>query len=183
MRKKTRCRYIGYTYRLTARVLLYAPFHRQDNTYHGICYTSRGALAGTRNSSMGPSHEGSIRRPTAPWANARFLAYRHVKTVYNRKGRECFIMTISAHFLYGYMKSYTGLRTTQIVRGNPPLSIYWLVFPISSKVFLFLYAPFYRQDGTYHSLCYISLNTLGPPWRIDPTCVCVCVCVCVLECH
>ena len=28
--------------------------HRQDNTYHGLCYTSRGALDGTRNSSMGP---------------------------------------------------------------------------------------------------------------------------------
>ena len=27
--------------------------HRQDNTYHGLCYTSRGALAGTKNSSMG----------------------------------------------------------------------------------------------------------------------------------
>ena len=25
---------------------------RQDNTYHGICYTSRGALAGTRNSPL-----------------------------------------------------------------------------------------------------------------------------------
>ena len=32
--------------------LLYAPSHRQDNTYHGVCYTSRGALAGTRNSSV-----------------------------------------------------------------------------------------------------------------------------------
>ena len=53
-------------HRLTARVLLYAPSHRQDNTYHGLCYTSRGALAGTRNISMGPPHEGSIRRPTAP---------------------------------------------------------------------------------------------------------------------
>ena len=57
---------IGYSFRLTARVLLYAPSHRQDNTYHGLCYTSHGALAGTRNSSMGPPHEGSIRRPTAP---------------------------------------------------------------------------------------------------------------------
>ena len=66
VRKETRCRHIGYYYRLTARVLLYAPSHRQDNTYHGLCYTSRGALAGTRNSSMGPPHEGSIRRPTAP---------------------------------------------------------------------------------------------------------------------
>ena len=33
---------------------IYASSHREDNTYHGLCYTSRGALAGTRNSSMGP---------------------------------------------------------------------------------------------------------------------------------
>ena len=65
-REEIRCRHIGYSYRLTARVLLYAPSHRQDNTYHGLCYTSRGALAGTRNSSLGPPHEGSLRRPTAP---------------------------------------------------------------------------------------------------------------------
>ena len=54
VRKETRCRHIGYSYRLTARVLLYASSHRQDNTYHSLCYASRGALAGTRNSSMGP---------------------------------------------------------------------------------------------------------------------------------
>ena len=75
VRKETRCRHIGYSYRLRARVLLYAPSHRQDNTYHGLCYTRRGALAGTRNSSMGPPHEGSIRRPIAPWANALPLSY------------------------------------------------------------------------------------------------------------
>ena len=63
VRKETRCRHIGYSYRLTARVLLYAPSHRQDKTYHSLCYTSRGALDGTRNSSMGPPHEGSIRQP------------------------------------------------------------------------------------------------------------------------
>ena len=54
VRKETRCCHIGYSYRLTARVLLYAPSHRQDSTYHGLCYTSRGALDGTRYSSMGP---------------------------------------------------------------------------------------------------------------------------------
>ena len=53
VRKETRCRHIGYSYRLAARVLLYAPSHRQDNTYHSLCYTSHGALAGTRNSSIG----------------------------------------------------------------------------------------------------------------------------------
>ena len=75
VRNETRWLHIGYSYRLAARVLLYAPSHRQDNTYHGLCYTSRGALAGTRNSSMGPPHEGSIRWPIAPWANALPLSY------------------------------------------------------------------------------------------------------------
>ena len=53
VRKETRYCHIGYSLRLTARVLLYAPSHRQDNTYHSLCYTSRGALAGTKNISMG----------------------------------------------------------------------------------------------------------------------------------
>ena len=60
---------MGYSFQLTARVLLYPPSRRQDSTYHSLCYTSRGALAGTRNSSMGPPHEGSIRRPIAPQTN------------------------------------------------------------------------------------------------------------------
>ena len=68
VRKETR--QIGYSFRLAARVLLYAPSHIQDSTYHRLCYTSRGALAGTRNRSMGPPHEGSIRQPIALWANA-----------------------------------------------------------------------------------------------------------------
>ena len=84
VRKETRCHHIGYSYRLTARVLLYAPSHRQDNTYHGLCYTNRGALAGTRNSSMGPPHEGSIRRPIAPWANALPLSYVPLPSVVER---------------------------------------------------------------------------------------------------
>ena len=37
-----------------ARVLLYAPSHTQDNTYHGLGYISHAALAGTRNSSVVP---------------------------------------------------------------------------------------------------------------------------------
>ena len=73
VREETRCRHIGYSYRLAARVLLYAPSHRQDNTYHGLCYTNRGALAGTRNSSMedrsdDPSHH---ERTLYLWATSR----------------------------------------------------------------------------------------------------------------
>ena len=33
--------------------LLYAPSHRQDSTYHNLCYIGRGELAATRNSSLG----------------------------------------------------------------------------------------------------------------------------------
>ena len=54
VRKETRCLHMGYSFRLAAKVLLYVPSHRQDNTYHGLCYTTSGALAGTRNSSMSP---------------------------------------------------------------------------------------------------------------------------------
>ena len=44
----------GLLFPINARVILYAPSHRQGSTYHGLCYTSRGVLAGTRNRSMGP---------------------------------------------------------------------------------------------------------------------------------
>ena len=44
------------TLRLATRVLLYALSHRQDNTYNGLGYTSRGALAGrTINADRSPS--------------------------------------------------------------------------------------------------------------------------------
>ena len=45
---------MGYSFRLAAWVILYAPSHIHDSIYRGLWYTSRGALAGSRNSSMGP---------------------------------------------------------------------------------------------------------------------------------
>ena len=47
VREETCC-HIGYSFKLAARVLLYASSHRQDNTYHGLGYTSLAALVGTR---------------------------------------------------------------------------------------------------------------------------------------
>ena len=102
VRKETCCRHIGYSYRLTARVLLYAPSHRQDCTYHSLCYTSRGALAGTRNSSMGPPHEGSIRRPIAPWANA-LTTELHLAPTGARQREMFYLMTHLTHFISGYI--------------------------------------------------------------------------------
>ena len=95
VREETRCRHIGYSFRLAARVLLYAPSHRQDSTYHGLCYTSRGALAGTRNSSMGPPHEGSIRRPIAPRSYISLLLFTETMGYKT--------LTKLFHLLYSYM--------------------------------------------------------------------------------
>ena len=39
---------------ISSKGSLNASSDRQANTYQGLCYNSRGALAGTRNSSMGP---------------------------------------------------------------------------------------------------------------------------------
>ena len=43
-REETCCRHMDYSFRLAARVILCAPSHRQDSTYHGLCYTSCGLM-------------------------------------------------------------------------------------------------------------------------------------------
>ena len=75
VRKETRCRHIGSL--IDQQQGFFYMHHPTDKMipYHGLCYTSHGALAGTRNSSMGPPHEGSNWRPIALWANALHLSY------------------------------------------------------------------------------------------------------------
>ena len=87
--KETRCRHIGYSFRLAARVILYASSHRQDNTYHGLCYTSRGALAylAWRASTAIPVNENR----------------KHCHWPTGRKG--IFLTTHPTHSIYGYMAS------------------------------------------------------------------------------
>ena len=116
VRKETHCRHIGYSFRLTARFFLYAPPHRQDSTYHGLCYTSREALAGTRNSSMGSPHEVSIRRPIAPWAIAL--------TTELHLAPGSFMCTILRQASIYHSRCYTNCRTLAGIRNNlmSPLS-------------------------------------------------------------
>ena len=52
--KQTKNQNMGYSIQLAASFFLYASSQRHDSTYHFLCYTSRGALAGTINMSMGP---------------------------------------------------------------------------------------------------------------------------------
>ena len=56
---------IGYSFRLAARVLLYAPPHRQDSTYHGL-FTPVVEDWLEREIAQWVHHEGSIRRLNAP---------------------------------------------------------------------------------------------------------------------
>ena len=78
MREETRCSHMGYSFQLAAMVLLYAPSHRQDSTYHSLCYTSRGALAGT--TSRIRSEINSYQRTT----NALFFSVSIIKITNDR---------------------------------------------------------------------------------------------------
>ena len=73
-------------------------------TYHGLCYTSRGALAETRDRSMGPPHEGSIRRPIAPLANALTTELHLAPPILNEKRPDnkivCFTFKFTASMLF-----------------------------------------------------------------------------------
>ena len=60
---------------------IYAPSHRQDSTYQGLCYTSRGALAGSeiaqwvhpmKDRSDDPSHHERLKR-NIPCYDRRFV--------------------------------------------------------------------------------------------------------------
>ena len=93
---------MGFSFRLAANYPLYASSHRQNNTYHGLCYTSRGALVGTRNSSMGPpwkiyltthrtmserSYHGATSRSHNPSSHSNFVIRLYVY-LFMRKERD-----------------------------------------------------------------------------------------------
>ena len=56
---------MGCSFRLAARFVLYALSHRQDKTYHGLCYTSRGALAGMKQPRKKPQTKSLYRDETS----------------------------------------------------------------------------------------------------------------------
>ena len=141
--KETRYRHIGYSYRLTARVLLYAPSHRQDNTY--FVTPVGGALAGTRNSSMGPPHEGSIRRPIALWANALPLSY--VPLALPPRARLMLYLWATCRSPYPPERDSCSTSELRAARPTPqsathalPLSDVPLALPPRARLMLYLWA-------------------------------------------
>ena len=96
MREETRCHHIGYSLRLTARVLLYESSHRQDN---GLCYTSCGALAGMRNSSMGPPWriDPTIHRTMCD------RSYHRATSTYTHTHKSLYLLYLFVFLIYSYI--------------------------------------------------------------------------------
>ena len=123
VRKETRCRHIGYSFRLIARVLLYAPSHRHDSTYHGLCYTSRVALAGTRNivnqfpSVSQCSWLGICRIKLISYLNTRLPCDSYYHFV-NRNSSSCY-----------RFQSYCSYSSA----GGPPYSLPPFFFPVPDR--------------------------------------------------
>ena len=67
------------------RYFLYAPSRRQDSTYHSLCYTSCGALAGMRNSSrFDPTTHTALWVDTPLWRERNVLFNDALNTFYLR---------------------------------------------------------------------------------------------------
>ena len=78
------CYYMGYSFQLAARGLLYAPSHRQDSIYHSLCYSSQV----TRNGSVCPSlhyertlYHGAISHSSVIQREILIIVIIHVKTM------------------------------------------------------------------------------------------------------
>ena len=100
---------MGYSFPLAARVILYASSHRQHNTYHDVCYTSREALAGTRNKPRYVTdNDIDISEFNLYGVSFHVFCMSHAWViVYVKEGRKemFYLTTHSTHFIYGYMAS------------------------------------------------------------------------------
>ena len=92
---------MGYSFRLAARVVLYASSHRLDSTYHGLCYTSRRALAGTH-----------IAQLFHPMKDRSDDPSHHEWMLFPQSNKESFISTIPQTGQHIPLPSFNQLRST-----------------------------------------------------------------------
>ena len=105
---------MGYSFRLAARVLLCAPSHRQDSTYHSLWYTSGGALAGrsllTYEDNVWPERAGPGYLLRVFGLNLRLVVglggrwvrpagFRHVRLLCVRRARQPGFQSVLVYFL------------------------------------------------------------------------------------
>ena len=123
--------YMGCSFRLAAKVVLYALPHRQDSTYHDFCYTSRGALARTRNNSMSPPI--SMRVDRMQLLNKYFF----VRPAPLKLTKEMLYLTTLSTRLYGV--GHIVMDHSDSERANP-LPPHGLLCSIISKI-LYMHHP------------------------------------------
>ena len=122
-----RCRYyMGYSFSISSKVFfIYTSSHKHNSTYHGPCYISRGALAGTRNGctmSDGSDDHHSVSRRS-------YISF----TVMVQERKEVFYLTThSTHLVTVIWRRTYGKDHSHSERENP-LPPHGLLFPISSK--------------------------------------------------
>ena len=134
----------------------------QDSTYHSLCYTSHGALAGTRNSSISPPRgiDTTIYRTISRHSITNPVYLFHFSAQIGSKLSTscskilkcsrikvtckpfCLLVITSIYsklpifwiyFIYGYMASDIWLRTIPIVRKETRCRHTGYSFPINSK--------------------------------------------------
>ena len=131
-REETCCRqHMDYSFRLAASDILYAPSHRQDS----LCYTSRGALAGTRNN--------------------------YSERERNLAAALCFSISSKGYFIYTNLQTEQQIPYTFVT----PVVEHWLEreiiiareressllrYVFRSAVRVILYTSTYRQNSRYH---------------------------------
>ena len=132
----------GYSFQLAARDILYAPSHRQNSTYHNLCYTTCGALTGMRNRSV-------LCLSLIHWSCSIYICvfvcvcvcvlikilFKKLKIIILLEGRQVVLFNDTLNtFSYGYMASdiimVKGHSDSE--RGNP-LPPHGLLFLISGK--------------------------------------------------
>ena len=110
-------------------------------TYHGLCYTSRGALAGTRNSSMGK----------------RYSHFQMILTFFfdiplTKEGNVLFNDVLNTFYLWCYRARNMEKDHSDVEIGNP-LSPHGLLFPISSKGSFYMQ---YHTDRITHTSAFVT---------------------------
>ena len=157
---------MGYSLWLTARLLLYAPSHRQDSTYHSLCYTSRGALAGTRNNSMGPPHEGSIRRPIASWVNALTTDIHLASLDIMMQHTFCII-----HLINNYINFKD--KTINHVAHWSKLTTYWPLSQTFTNHYLLTTSMYNLFEVKFHKSCFsLATSNFDTNWQVSSSKVC-----------
>ena len=140
---------MGYSFRLIARVLLYAPSYRHDCTYHDLCYTSRGALAGTR------------KVPNSVYFAHLWYKNRSnfTSTMNEKEGNVLFNNVLNTFYLRLYGIGQTVKDQSDSERRNQLSPIHELPFLLAARYLLC--APSHRQNSTHHGICYTSCVALA----------------------